>query len=127
MKHNFSYFEKLNIICFLTGLDIHYVHVKPKLSKTTPILLVHGWPGSVREFYELIEILEANKKFNLELIAPSLPGFGFSEKPGKPGFGLVQAAIIFKKLMTRLGHHQFYIQGTIATPIFTIFHRFYLS
>jgi len=127
LKQNFNYFEKLIIICFLTGLDIHYVHVKPKLSKTTPILLVHGWPGSVREFYELIEILEANKKFNLELIAPSLPGFGFSEKPGKPGFGLVQAAIIFKKLMTRLGHHQFYIQGTIATPIFTIFHRFYLS
>lgn len=91
--------------------------MKPKVSKTTPILLVHGWPGSVREFYELIEILHANEKFNLEIIVPSLPGFGFSGKPGKPGFGLVQAAVIFKKLMTRLGHHQFYIQGTYFTSI----------
>lgn len=68
------------------GLDIHFIRVKPKVSngniKVLPLLLLHGWPGSVREFYKLIPLLTTPKKdsdFVFEVIVPSLPGFGFSQ------------------------------------------------
>lgn len=62
------------------GLKIHYLHVKPKRTeglKVVPLLLVHGWPGTVREFYEIIPLLttpRSNRDFVFEVIAPSLPG-----------------------------------------------------
>lgn len=64
----------------IQGLDIHYIHAKPKETKgvkVLPLLLVHGWPGSVREFYEIIPILTSPRKGSdvvFEVIAPSLPG-----------------------------------------------------
>lgn len=96
---------------------MHFVHVKPKDTKgltVLPLLLLHGWPGSVREFYELIPFLTTrNPKHNFvfEVIAPSLPGFGYSQAPAKPGCGAVEMAVIMKNLMLRLGHSKFYIQG----------------
>lgn len=66
----------------IQGLDIHYIHVKPKLTqdvkKSVPLLMLHGWPGSVREFYEIIPLLTEKPlngaDFVFEVIVPSLPG-----------------------------------------------------
>ncbi|XP_028031222.1 juvenile hormone epoxide hydrolase-like [Bombyx mandarina] len=120
---------------FLTniqGLDIHFVHVKPKADKdvkVVPLLLLHGWPGSVREFYEAIPLLTTPRPdydFVFEVIAPSLPGFVFSEAPTRPGLDTYEMAIIMRNLMRRLGYTQYYIQGgdfghMIGSHIATIF------
>ncbi|CAB3226255.1 unnamed protein product [Arctia plantaginis] len=101
----------------IQGLDIHFIRVTPKVPKgveTVPLLLLHGWPGSVREFYEAIPLLTAvsqERNFAIEVIAPSLPGYGFSDGAVRPGLGAPQIAVIFKNLMNRLGFKQFYIQG----------------
>ncbi|GJQ78775.1 hypothetical protein Trydic_g2806 [Trypoxylus dichotomus] len=101
----------------IQGLDIHFLHVKPSKAnglKVLPLLLVHGWPGSVREFYELIPLLtqpRAGKDFVFEVIVPSLPGFGFSSAASKPGLNSVKMALIFRNLMNRIGFKQFYVQG----------------
>jgi juvenile hormone epoxide hydrolase len=104
------------------GLNIHFIHAKPDLSKfktpskvqVIPMLLIHGWPGSIREFYGLIPRLitaRPDTDFVFEVIAPSLPGYGFSDPPLKPGLGPAQVAPIFKELMDRLGFKKFVVQG----------------
>lgn len=100
----------------IQGLDIHYIHVKPKVNKDTkvfPLLLLHGWPGSVREFYEIIPMLTSPSKDNIafEVIAPSLPGFGFSDGAAKKGLCPEKISVIMRNLMTRIGFEKFYIQG----------------
>ncbi|XP_013190990.1 juvenile hormone epoxide hydrolase [Amyelois transitella] len=101
----------------IQGLDIHYVHVKPKADpnvKVIPLLMLHGWPGSIREFYATIPFLMTpppEHKFVFELIIPSLPGYGFSQAPVRPGLGPLEAGIIFHNLMRRIGHSQYYVQG----------------
>jgi len=70
---------------FICSLKIHFIHVKPVKAegkKVLPLLLLHGWPGSVREFYELLPLLTTgNDKsdYVFEVIAPSLPGYGWSQ------------------------------------------------
>jgi len=94
-----------------------------------PILLLHGWPGSVKEFQELIPMLTKPREgidFVFEVIAPSLPGYGYSQAAGKPGLSTDGMAVIFKKLMSRLGYEKFYLQGgdwgsIIATDLATIY------
>ncbi|KAL0860489.1 hypothetical protein ABMA27_009867 [Loxostege sticticalis] len=101
----------------IQGLDVHFMHVKPKVSPdvmVVPLLLLHGWPGSVREFYELVPKLTAPRDdvaFVFELVAPSLPGAGFSQGAARPGFGPIQIAGIMHQLMQRLGHTKYYVQG----------------
>lgn len=102
----------------IQGLKIHFMHIKPKNVpsdvKVLPLLLLHGWPGSIREFYEMIPFLTCtrkNIKFVFELIIPSLPGYGFSDASIKPGMGALQTVVIFKKLMNRLGFDSYYVQG----------------
>lgn len=100
----------------IQGLNIHFIHVKPKVNKDTkvfPLLLLHGWPGSVREFYDIIPLLTTPSKDNIafEVIAPSLPGFGFSEGAAKKGLGPEKISVIFRNLMLRVGLKKFYIQG----------------
>lgn len=99
-------------------MNIHFIHAKPKDVpegvQVVPILLVHGWPGSVREFYEMIPILTTPQKgrnFVFEVVAPSLPGYGFSDAASRPGMNPAQIAQIFNKLMGRLGFDRYYIQG----------------
>ena len=99
------------------GLRLHYIHVKPTNPgkvKVLPLLLLHGWPGSVREFYDLIPLLTkpaSGRDFVFEVIVPSLPGYGFSEAAVKPGLGPIEMAVVFKNLMNRLGFEKYYIQG----------------
>ncbi|GJQ78771.1 Jheh2 [Trypoxylus dichotomus] len=101
----------------IQGLDIHYIHEKPKNEKNlkvVPILLLHGWPGSFLEFYHIIPHLTnplGSKKFAFEVIVPSLPGFGFSEAASKPGLGAAQMAVVLHNLMKRIGFQTYYIQG----------------
>ncbi|KAF9423690.1 hypothetical protein HW555_001016 [Spodoptera exigua] len=95
------------------------MHVKPDLGvgddiTVIPILLIHGWPGSIREFYELIPKLvtpRPDHKFVLEVIAPSIPGFGYSQAPVQQGMGPQEVAVVFYNLMKRLGFTKYYVQG----------------
>jgi juvenile hormone epoxide hydrolase len=101
----------------IQGLKLHYIHVKPSNPeghKVLPLLLLHGWPGSVREFYEIIPLLttpQPGRNFVFEVIVPSLPGYGFSEAAVRPGLGAVQVAVVFKNFMNKLGFEKYYIQG----------------
>ncbi|XDV41507.1 hypothetical protein PO909_010371 [Leuciscus waleckii] len=102
----------------IEGIDIHYVHVKPKNlpegTRAVPLMMVHGWPGSFYEFYGIIPLLTepaSPDDIAFEVICPSIPGYGFSEAPHKKGFDSVCAAHIFNKLMKRLGFNQYYVQG----------------
>ncbi|KAM6459334.1 epoxide hydrolase 1 isoform 2-T5 [Liasis olivaceus] len=105
----------------IEGIDVHFLHIKPlHLSEgqsAKPLLMIHGWPGSVYELYKIIPLLTDPVNHGLsgnhvfEMVCPSIPGFGFSEAPHKKGFNTMCAARIFYKLMLRLGFHKFYIQG----------------
>ncbi|KAJ0171738.1 hypothetical protein K1T71_012501 [Dendrolimus kikuchii] len=101
----------------IQGLDIHFMRVKPKVEKdvkVVPLLLLHGWPGSVREFYEAIPHLTTSKPgydFVFEVIAPSLPGFAYSQATTKPGLTPLHIAVIMRNLMHRLGFKQYFVQG----------------
>ncbi|CAK1547795.1 unnamed protein product [Leptosia nina] len=120
-KYNFADREKFlnkynHYITNIQGLDIHYVHVRPDVTQdveVVPLLLLHGWPGSFREFYELIPELAPKQEHNfaLELIIPSLPGFGFSQGPARTGLGSLEMAVVMRNLMERIGHKKYYIQG----------------
>ncbi|KAL6429368.1 hypothetical protein ACFW04_008209 [Cataglyphis niger] len=104
----------------IQGLDIHFYHVKPHIPsdrkniKVLPLLIIHGWPGSVVEFQKIIPLLTTprpDRDFVFEVIAPSLPGYGFSQPAVRPGLGPPQISVIFKNLMLRLGFNKFYAQG----------------
>lgn len=100
----------------ISGLNIHFLRVaptEPHRKKVLPLLLLHGWPGSVREFYEVIPLFTNPQKsdFVFEIVAPSLPGFGFSDGARKPGLGPAEIAVIMKNLMTRLNFDKFYVAG----------------
>lgn len=123
------------------GLDIHFVHVKPKgaqnqKKKVLPLLLLHGWPGSFVEFTKIIPLLTKESEsddFVFEIVAPSLPGYGFSDGAKKPGLGPAEMGVIFDRLMKRLGHGSvYYIQGgdwgsLIGTAMATLFPHRYLK
>ncbi|KAI8119030.1 Juvenile hormone epoxide hydrolase 1 [Lucilia cuprina] len=101
----------------IQGLNLHFIHVKPKKTegkKVLPLILLHGWPGSVREFYDIIPLLTTpNEKsdYVFEVVAPSLPGYGWSQGASKKNFGPAQMSIVLRNLMLRLGHKKFIVQG----------------
>lgn len=95
---------------------MHFIQIKPTETKgkpVVPLLLLHGWPGSVREFYDFIPLLQQqNDKLDVvfEIIAPSLPGYGWSDGTTKTGLSPVKMSVVLRNLMLRLGHEKFYIQ-----------------
>ncbi|XP_018339720.1 PREDICTED: juvenile hormone epoxide hydrolase 2-like isoform X2 [Trachymyrmex septentrionalis] len=101
----------------IQGLDIHFIHVKPNNTegkRVLPLLILHGWPGSIMEFYKIIPLLTSPKPeydFVFEVIAPSLPGFGFSSAATIPELSAIQMSVVFKNLMLRLGYDKYYVQG----------------
>ena len=102
----------------LHGIDLHFLHVQGRGPNPHPLLLSHGWPGSIFEFLELIPRLTDPAHFGgdpgdaFTVIAPSLPGYGLSFMPGQPRFGLEQIADCFAELMTNvLGYRRFGAQG----------------
>ncbi|KAG5881782.1 hypothetical protein JTB14_033142 [Gonioctena quinquepunctata] len=101
----------------IQGLDIHYIHLKPKVQigvRVLPLLLLHGWPGSLKEFYDILPKLTTPQKdrdFVFEVVAPHIPGYGFSMGAVKPGLGAAQIALVFKNMMHQLGFKKFHTQG----------------
>lgn len=101
----------------IDGVEIHFLHVRSKHTNALPLVLVHGWPGSVYEFYKIIPMLTEPEKFGgkaedaFHVVAPSLIGFGFSGKPAEPGWSSPRMAEVFIKLMARLGYARYGAQG----------------
>jgi pimeloyl-ACP methyl ester carboxylesterase len=102
----------------LHDIDLHFLHVEGQGPDPYPLLLSHGWPGSVFEFLELIPRLTNPSSFggdpadSFTVVAPSLPGYGLSFSPGQPRFGVEEIADCFDALMTDvLGYHRFGAQG----------------
>lgn len=106
-----------NFITQIDGLDIHYMHVRSSNPDARPLLLTHGWPGSVVEFLKVIGPLtepqqhggDANDAYHL--VIPSLPGFGWSGKPTTTGWGIAKIAEAWAKLMAELGYDRYFAQG----------------
>ena len=89
-------------------LDVHFVHAKSSKENAIPLLFIHGWPGS---FYEVSKILPKLLDAGFDVVAPSLPGYGFSSYTDKPGFKLEQHAETLHKLMQKLGYEKYVVQG----------------
>ena len=106
-----------HFITEIDGLDIHFIHVRSKHENALPMIVTHGWPGSIIEQMKIIEPLtnpdrawrEAADAFHL--VIPSLPGYGFSGKPTKPGWNPVSIAKAWATLMQRLGYTKYVAQG----------------
>jgi len=103
-----------NFITEIDGLDIHFMHIRSSRPDAQPLLLTHGWPGSVVEFLKVIAPLTEPDQADApayHLVIPSLPGFGFSGKPDKPGWGVEKIAQTWAELMARLGYDAYFAQG----------------
>ncbi|AOR80419.1 epoxide hydrolase family protein [Novosphingobium resinovorum] len=98
----------------IDGLAIHFIHVCSPRPGATPLLLTHGWPGSVLEFLNVIVPLTAPDAPDapaFDVVIPSLPGYGFSERPSGTGWGVEKIADAWIRLMRRLGYARFFAQG----------------
>lgn len=101
----------------IDGVDIHFLHIKSKHSNARPLIMTHGWPGSIVELLDVIGPLtdptahggKAEDAFHL--ILPSLPGYGFSGRPTEPGWGRARVAKAWDALMKRLGYTHYLAQG----------------
>lgn len=89
------------------GLDIHIIHVRSENPAARPLILTHGWPGSVLEFLDVIPALSED----FHLVIASLPGYGFSGKPVKPGWSVDHIATAWDALMRSLGYPRYFAQG----------------
>lgn len=106
-----------NFITEIDGLDIHFIHVRSKHENALPLIVTHGWPGSIIEQLKIIGPLtdptahggSASDAFHV--VIPSLPGYGFSGKPETTGWGPGRVASAWITLMRRLGYKQFVAQG----------------
>jgi pimeloyl-ACP methyl ester carboxylesterase len=102
----------------IDGLDIHFLHARSSHAHALPLVLTHGWPGSVIEFVKLIEPLTqpeahgGDPKDAFHVVLPHMPGFGFSGKPRARGWGIERIAWAWDELMTRLGYNRYVTSGT---------------
>jgi pimeloyl-ACP methyl ester carboxylesterase len=95
----------------LDGQSIHFVHARSTDDDALPLLLVHGWPGSIIEFLDVIPRLTDPETGGLHVVAPSLPGYGFSEPTRTRGWDPTRIARAFIELMPRLGYTRYGAQG----------------
>jgi epoxide hydrolase len=101
----------------IDGLDIHFLHIRSRHRDALPLLITHGWPGSVVEFHKVIDPLAdptahggvATDAFHV--ICPSLPGYAFSDKPTATGWGVEKIALTWDTLILRLGYDRYVAQG----------------
>src|SRR4249919_685896 len=106
-----------NFITQIDGLDIHVIHVRSKDENAPPILITHGWPGSVVEQLKIIEPLTdptahgGTAEDAFDVIIPSIPGYGFSERPTEAGWNPPRIAQAWITLAKRLGYTRFFAQG----------------
>jgi len=101
----------------IDGLDIHFIHVRSSHEAALPMIVTHGWPGSVIEQLKIVGPLTdpsahgADAADAFDLVIPSLPGHGFSGKPEKPGWDPIRIARAWIELMSRLGYDRYVAQG----------------
>ena len=106
-----------NFITEIDGLDIHFIHVRSKHENALPIIITHGWPGSIVEQLKIIKPLTdptahggaAEDAFHV--VIPSMPGYGFSARPTEPGWNPPRIAQAWLTLMKRLGYDRFFAHG----------------
>jgi pimeloyl-ACP methyl ester carboxylesterase len=121
-EYDFRRFEaRLNalpqFITEIDGLDIHFIHVKSPHENALPIIITHGWPGSVVEMLNVVGPLadptahDGDAADAFDVVVPSMPGYGFSEKPSATGWDPVHIASAWIALMRRLGYTRFVAQG----------------
>ncbi|MFF0265474.1 epoxide hydrolase family protein [Kribbella sp. NPDC004536] len=96
----------------IDGLGIHFLHRRSARADATPLLLTHGWPGSIAEFVDIVdELAEPKDGPAFHVVVPSLPGFGYSDKPATTGWGTEKIAAAWVELMARLGYDRFVAHG----------------
>jgi pimeloyl-ACP methyl ester carboxylesterase len=106
-----------NFVTEIEGLDIHFIHVRSKHENALPVIVTHGWPGSVVEQLKIIDRLTdptahgGSAEDAFDVVIPSMPGYGFSGKPTSPGWGPQQIASAWNVLMKRLGYTRYVAQG----------------
>src|SRR5713101_4855330 len=106
-----------NFITEIDGLDIHFIHVRSKHENALPLIVTHGWPGSVVEQLKIVDPLinptahGASASDAFDLVIPSIPGYGFSGKPTTTGWGPERIARAWAELMKRLGYTKYVAQG----------------
>ena len=106
-----------NFVTEIDGLDIHFIHVRSKHEGALPIIITHGWPGSVVEQLKLVEPLTDPTAYGgkpedaFDVVIPSMPGYGFSGKPTTTGWGPDHIARAWAELMKRLGYGRYVAQG----------------
>src|SRR6202046_4630263 len=101
----------------IDGLDIHFIHVRSKHDNALPLIVTHGWPGSIVEQLEIVDPLTnptahgASASDAFDVVIPSMPGYGFSGKPTKTGWDPAHIARAWDVLMKRLGYNRYLAQG----------------
>ena len=101
----------------IDGLDIHFIHVRSQHENALPVIITHGWPGSILEQLKIIGPLTDPTSYGgraedaFDVVIPSMPGYGFSGKPAAPGWGPDRIARAWVELMKRLGYTRFVAQG----------------
>src|ERR671930_135912 len=101
----------------IDGLDIHFIHVRSKHENALPLIVTHGWPGSIIDQLKIIDPLTnptahgASASDAFHLVIPSMPGYGFSGKPTAPGWNPIRIARAWATLMQRLGYKEYVAQG----------------
>ncbi|MDJ0866561.1 MAG: alpha/beta fold hydrolase [Myxococcota bacterium] len=101
----------------IDGLGIHFVHVRSPHEDALPLVVTHGWPGSIVEFQKVIGPLSdptrhgGDARDAFHVVCPSLPGYGFSDKPAETGWGVGRIATVWDQLMERLGYGSYVAQG----------------
>ena len=116
--------ERLNalphFVTEIDGLDIHFIHVRSKHEDALPLIVTHGWPGSIVEQLKIIDPLTDPTAYGgsaadaFHLVIPSMPGYGFSGKPTETGWDPVHIARAWTELMKRLGYDRYVAQAAIG-------------
>ena len=101
----------------LDGVDVHFLHIRSSATQAKPLVMTHGWPGSIIEFMKVIEPLSnpaahgGSDADAFHLVIPTIPGYGFSDKPTETGWGIDRIAGAWSMLMARLGYERYFAQG----------------
>ncbi|MFE3456675.1 epoxide hydrolase family protein [Nocardiopsis aegyptia] len=98
----------------IDGLGLHFLHRRSARADATPLVMTHGWPGSVAEFTDVVDELADPEDADapaFHVVAPSLPGFGYSDRPAATGWGIERTAAAWVELMGRLGYSRFLAHG----------------
>src|SRR5215203_1485196 len=100
-----------NYVTEIDGIKIHFLHIKGKGKRSVPLIVTHGWRGSILEMSKLIDPLTTDPDFSFDLIIHSIPGFGFSQKINNPGCNLWFIGDLWSKLIKKVGYEKILAQG----------------